>query len=246
MKSLEIEKERPESRREGRLREPLQGDSSVAIMPIDTANLGESIYRSMAHALVTGALQPNDRVKIRDLAAQMGTSVTPVRDAILRLAQEGAFVALTPRDIRVPALTMAQYFEIRSIRIHLEGMAAAEAARNATPEQVKYLEDLIAENESAIRDRAISRAAELNHSFHFALVELAGMPILRDVLQGLWLRIGPLISATYKPAEPAIIQHHYEVLEAIRRGDALGAQNAIQTDIVDGTRTIMAGGLLIL
>lgn len=223
---------------------PGEPQPKIAVSPIDTANLGESIYRQIGNALIVGSLRPGDRLKIRDLAVQMGTSVTPVRDAILRLVQEGALVAKSPRDVRVPALQVSQYMEIRTIRVHLEGVAAAEAARKALKTDVLALEELIRLNEDAIRQGDLAGAAALNQRFHFALVDIARMPILRDVLRGLWLRTGPLIAATYKPAEPAIIAHHYEVLAAVRNGDPLSACNAIQTDIVDGTRTIMELGFL--
>lgn len=212
--------------------------------PIDSANLGEHIYRRICIALVSGALLPNNRLKIRDLASQMGTSVTPVRDAILRLVQEGALVARSPRDVRVPMLKVEQYLEIRTIRIHLEGLAAAEAAHKARQADIKFLQDLIAENEAAMLGGDLGAIAERNQRFHFALVDIAGMPILRDVLMGLWLRMGPLIAAAYRPVETATVRHHHDVLEAIRSGDALAASNAIQADIINGASWILSSNLL--
>ena len=52
----------------------------------ETSNLGEVVYQRIAEALIKGALRPGERLKIRDLAQEMGTSVTPVRDAMIRLA----------------------------------------------------------------------------------------------------------------------------------------------------------------
>ena len=66
---------------------------------------GDQIYSQLAQALVKGQLLPGERLKIRELSVQMGTSVTPVRDAILRLVQDGVLVMLSPRDIRVRRLT---------------------------------------------------------------------------------------------------------------------------------------------
>jgi DNA-binding transcriptional MocR family regulator len=74
---------------------------------IDHSKLGEIVYQHIAGALTKGALKPGERLKIRDLAHEMGTSVTPVRDAILRLVHEGALLLKSPRDIRVPVLPEA-------------------------------------------------------------------------------------------------------------------------------------------
>ncbi|MEG2033675.1 MAG: GntR family transcriptional regulator, partial [Janthinobacterium sp.] len=55
-------------------------------------NLGKSVYATLRDALAAGRFQPNDRLRIRELALQLGTSVTPVRDAMLQLVQEEALV----------------------------------------------------------------------------------------------------------------------------------------------------------
>lgn len=102
---------------------------------------------------MNGMLLPNERLKIRDLAEKMGTSVTPVRDAVLRLVQDGALIMPSPRDIRVRSLTLTEYLEIRSIRMELEGMVAAKAAlRTATPEDVEKLALMLEHNETALED----------------------------------------------------------------------------------------------
>ena len=72
-------------------------------------NLGSTVYRLISEALIQGRMQPGERLKIRELAAKLGTSVTPVRDAILRLVQEQALEMKSARDIRVPYMTLARY-----------------------------------------------------------------------------------------------------------------------------------------
>src|SRR5690606_19178131 len=117
--------------------------------------------------------QPGDRLKIRDISAKLGTSVTPVRDAILRLAHDDAIEFRSARDIRIPKLTRSRYLEIRSIRLKLEGLAAENAARVATPQDIDDLQAILRENEKAILDGDAIRGSELNQSFHFRLIEIA-------------------------------------------------------------------------
>ena len=127
---------------------------------------GDQIYSQLAQALVKGQLLPGERLKIRELSVQMGTSVTPVRDAILRLVQDGVLVMLSPRDIRVRRLSLDEYLEIRNIRVELEGMAASQAALRATPEDVARLMAQVRLNEDAVRRGATAQAIELNKDFH--------------------------------------------------------------------------------
>ena len=103
--------------------------------------LGSNVYSKLRNALITGGLKPDDRLRIRELASQLGTSVTPVRDAILQLAKEKALVLKTPKDIRVPVLDSAAYLEIRTLRLNLEGLGAETAARLATSNDLKRIED---------------------------------------------------------------------------------------------------------
>ncbi|KAA0684369.1 GntR family transcriptional regulator [Azospirillum brasilense] len=195
-------------------------------------NLGGTIYQKLCEALMKGAFKPNDRLKIRDLADRLGTSVTPVRDAILRLVQDQALVLRSPRDIRVPMLTRATYLEIRDIRVNLEGLAAARAAEQATPAQIAALDALLKRNEEAMAAGNTALATELNQIFHFKVSEFADMPVLGDILRRLWLQMGPLIADVYGGAGRTMIDHHYPLMDAIRSHDGPAAAAAIQADIL--------------
>lgn len=211
---------------------------------IDHSKLGEVVYQNIAEALIKGALRPGARLKIRDLAQEMGTSVTPVRDAVLRLVHEGALLLKSPRDIRVPALHHDRYLEIRTIRLKLEGLAAERAATIADAADIRRLEELVSDNERALSARDFARATEINQIFHFALADIAAMPILRGILHNLWLQMGPVISAAYEKGGRTMIEHHYEVLDAIRKHDAQAAKHAIREDIMSGGGVILTGNIL--
>ncbi|WP_374438073.1 GntR family transcriptional regulator [Pseudomonas panipatensis] len=207
---------------------------------LNHAYLGSSVYALLREALITGRFQPDDKLRIRDLAQQLGTSVTPVRDAILQLAKEQALVLKTPKDIRVPVLTREQYLEIRSIRLALEGLAAETAASLVSAEQLQALEANIRDNLDAIHRDDLVEALKLNQGFHFALAEIAGMPLLRGFLDSLWMRTGPLIARAYGSFnERMAIEHHWEVLRALQQGDGAAARQAICTDILDGNEKML-------
>jgi DNA-binding GntR family transcriptional regulator len=201
-------------------------------------NLGEVVYGRLSDALIKGRLVPGTRLTIRDLAQTLGTSVTPVRDAILRLIQDEALVQKSARDVRVPVLTLERYREIRQIRMKLEGLAARESALKATPQDVARLNDLIARNEQAIAAEDWTEALDLNQTFHFALADIADMPVLRGILNRLWLQMGPLIAASYSHGGRMMIDQHYAVMSAIEARDPDAAEHAISQDISG------AGGLI--
>lgn len=206
---------------------------------LDHENLSITVYGALCDALMQGRFQPGDRLKIRDLAEQFGTSVTPIRDAILRLANDEAIIFRSPRDIRIPAMSESRYREIRAIRIKLEGLAAETAAQVATSVDIENLERILRENEQAIEAGDRLKGTKLNQAFHFMLPQIAGLPVLNGILRRLWLQMGPLISDAYIPGGRAMIDHHYPVVEALKRHDSAAASMAIVDDILLGGKPIL-------
>ena len=202
-------------------------------------SMGSQVYLILSLALIEGRLKPGERLRIRELAEEMGTSVTPVRDAILRLVQDGALIMRSARDIRVKQISLAEYLEIRDIRLELEGMAAARAAEKATPIDVERLERLIAENEDAIKRDELITATGLNQRFHFEYCKIADMPILLEILRRLWLKMGPLIAEVYSDGGRDMIDGHYALIDAMRNKDGQAARIAVQTDILSGGQAIL-------
>jgi len=203
------------------------------------ASLGDDIYRRLSDSLVQGVLRPEERLKIRDIALQMGTSVTPVRDAVLRLVQERALYLRSPRDIRVRTVGMDEYLEVRELRVELEGAAAAAAAERATEADIRRLDKLVRDNARALRAGNKALTTELNQRFHFEIVRIAQMPVRADILRRLWLSMGPWISENYAMASPLMIDFHYAAVDAIRAGDPAAARRALRDDLVVGGGAIM-------
>ena len=204
---------------------------TFSLQAVEHDNLGDIVYGKLSEALIKGRFAPDARLTIRDLAQSLGTSVTPVRDAILRLIQDEALVQKSARDVRVPMLTLERYQEIRQIRMKLEGLAARESAMKAGPEGIARLRDLIGRNEQAIAAENWVEALELNQTFHFALADIANMVVLRGILNRLWLQMGPVIAASYQHGGRVMIDQHYVILAAIEARDPDAAERAIVSDI---------------
>ena len=122
--------------------------------PPEAPSLSTQIYDRLRTALMRADLKPDERLKIRDLAASMGTSETPVREAIFQLARDGA-VEIKPRHyVRVRRVTLAEYLEIRAIRLNLEPLAAERALPHIRAEDI---DELARGASAADRGRAIRR-----------------------------------------------------------------------------------------
>jgi DNA-binding GntR family transcriptional regulator len=215
-------------------------DGVETLPQLEQMSLSERAYRMLCNALLKGHFKPGDRLRIRDLAEQLNTSVTPVRDAIHRLHYDGAISFHSARDIRVVELTSASYKDIREIRLSLETLSARKAVEHANPEDIQLIETMLAENEDAITRGDGIRGAELNQRFHFLLVEISRLPVLEAVLRPLWMRTGPLIAQGYLSGGRKMIENHYDILTAIREKRPEHAVDAMRRDLFEGGAPLIA------
>lgn len=199
-------------------------------------NLTARVYNELRTALMEGRFWPGHRFKIRELAAAMNVSETPVREAVMQLVCEKGLVMEAARSIRVAELSLDQYLELRSIRLHLEGMAAEAAAARIDDRTIRRLrrfhEDLIDAEDTARWPEAV----RANWDFHHTLYGAAAMPELLAIIETIWLRNGPLVNYHYPHARPTYPKEHQHlaVLRALEKRDAAEVRNAIQADLVEG------------
>ena len=201
-----------------------------------TANLSVQIYQQLRHDLMIGRYEPGQKLKLRDLAATLGVSVTPVREALARLVSEQALTQLDRRSVCVTVMDLARFDEVRELRIDLEGRAAEHAAECASAADIANLE--------AVHDRLLdARARDChadilleNEQFHLTLCQMARMPMLLRLVELLWLQCGPLMHGMTRWTVKQPQQHpHVTVVKALRAGDGKLASEAIREDIMMST-----------
>ena len=207
------------------------------LKPIKKENLSVRVYNEIRNALINGQYEPGDRLIIGELAQELGVSITPVREAIFRLISEQGLEMQAATAVYVPYVNSEKLWEIQQIRFHLEGMAAAEAARKITRKQ---LDNLIALQHDFIAHTASDpkRASYLNRKFHFAILEASKMPTLQNTVEAFWVVTGPILKIFHvKTAalDYASEQHRHEaVLAALEARDPQAATRAIQDDLMWG------------
>ncbi|TWG91786.1 DNA-binding GntR family transcriptional regulator [Mesorhizobium sp. J18] len=183
-----------------------------------------------------GKFWPGHRFKIRELAAAMGVSETPVREAVMQLVREKGLEMKAAKSITVAQLSLAQYLELRDIRLHLEGMASEVATSKIDNDTIQKLhrfhEELIkAEDEGRWPDALLA-----NWKFHHTIYRAAEMPELLALIEGIWLRNGPLVNFQYPHARPTYPgkHQHLNVLSALGRRDPVAVRQAMQNDLKEG------------
>lgn len=210
---------------------------------VERSSLSTQAYQQIRKALMVGELKPGQRLNGRAIAAQLGTSLTPVREALLQLVAEGVLEGRTGHSITVPRPTRAICTELRDIRVAVEGLGAERAAGRIDCKGIADLADIHAALVAAKAARDYGLALRCNEAFHIALCREAGLPRLLRVLESLWAQSGPFLNLLYAGPEAgpagADPHGHVRVLEALRRGDGEAARRAIVEDIVSGGAVLM-------
>lgn len=204
-------------------------------------SLGDQAVASLRGALRRGALLPGQRLTVREIADTLGISLTPAREALNRLLAEGVLDQTPDRVAVVPLLTKERYREIAAIRLNLEGMAAKEGCLRLTGAVRDHLEDIYARHSAAYRACDAKTSLSLNEEFHFTIYAASNMPTLLQMLETLWLRVGPsmnlLFSASHDPDWTGGT-HHREMLDAIDAGDPPALARAVRRDLLDGRKRL--------
>lgn len=207
----------------------------------DGTTVQNQAYLALRQALMSGRFRPGEEISLRTTAAALGTSVTPVREALRRLESEGGLVVQGPnRVLAVPFLSLEALIEIRTIRIQLEGMATETASGRMTSRHLRLIRNACALMETAAAKKDADAYLEHNWRFHSAIYQAARQPILLELIEGLWVRVGPLIRLAL--ARPGHLAHsmecHREAERAMQAGDGPAARTAIERDIGDAAQDI--------
>ena len=206
----------------------------------------EVTYARLRDMILFGLLEPGAPVTIQGLINGLGAGMTPVREALRRLAAEGALLPQGNRRVTVPRVSLAVLDQSAFARLTIEPHLAERAAAHLTPALIARLEGLDAQVDAAIGAGDITAYLESNHAFHFALYEASNAPVLVDMARSLWLRFGPSLRIVVaRGGALALPDQHGLALSAMRAGDGMGLAQALRDDIlqgVDQVRSALARG----
>jgi DNA-binding GntR family transcriptional regulator len=207
----------------------------------DRSTLQDRIYDKLTNAIMSGLFVPGQPITIRGLAATLGTSPIPVREAIRLLTSERALEVLRNGSIAVPKMTRAKFEDLRRSRILIEGFATELAARNLTRSDIGKLEDECRKIDAA--KLAGRRRDTLLHTkrFRFIIYEATRSETLVPIIESLWLQVGPLFNLVLAdPAVAALSQNQRRAVRAFKRGDPKAARAWIERDIMEAGDRIIA------
>lgn len=205
--------------------------------------LRDQILRRCQLMLMSGQVEPGQKLPLRPLAKRLDTSLMPVRDALNRLVADGALELSSNRTIQVPVISNQQMIEICEIRTLLEGLAAERATPNLSIDSINRLEQYIEEMHVMLNDNDYHNYILKHYSFHFTIYAAANQPRLLNMIEILWLQIGPWFRQKTEQANlsgtPNI--YHEEVIRAFRARDSHAAKINLENDVMSIVRYLQKG-----
>lgn len=205
-------------------------------------------YASLLDLIRTGEMTHDMTVSESSLAERLGTSRTPVREA-LRVLDAQRLVISRGHGVRVRVPGARQLAEAFEARAALEGYAAesaavAQGAGLLFPARLHEVEHLASQCDEATRARGPQAGAEENRQFHLALAALAENSQIEGLLEVVWEQIAIATRAglTVEPRIEAVHHEHEEILVAIRHGRPEEAREAVTHHISQTRRAVQQDG----
>ena len=167
---------------------------------LERSTLGERVHIELCELLMSGELAPGQRMSLRTVAQTLGVSIMPVREAVARLVADKSLEVLPNRAVRVPLMTKERFRELTTVRLEIEGFAAERAARSRDATDLltmRRFEEAFVLEASRASPHA-ERVVRANKELHFAVYRASGLSTLIGIIEGLWLKIGPVLNLDLK------------------------------------------------
>ena len=187
---------------------------------------------------MSGVLRPGTFIRLDETAAQLGVSITPVREALRTLRGEGMVQLVPHRGHVVSALTRGDIEDIFWLQATIAGQLARSAARRITDEQIDELEALAEVVATAIEGRDAAEVAGAEFAFHRAFNRSSGRIKLAWFLLHAARYLPPEIYASDDEWGRTAVANHRELIAALRRRDVEAVVALTDDQFSDGARRL--------
>lgn len=197
-------------------------------MENDSGTTKQKIYKEIRRSIIMGHLQPGERLDIEEIAHQYNTSITPVRDALQMLTQEG-LVSIKPRSgYFVTRMTLKQLRDMMELRKILELAAVERAAMRITPAQIQELRSVHA-GYTGDDDVSYDRYTDENRKFHVTIAVASGNLELAEMIGRLHDRLARFMVLRHAGQSQEFT--HARIVDALEKHDPEAAKRALLDDI---------------
>ena len=201
--------------------------------------LAEDVARHVRKRIFDGTYAAGQYIRLDQLAAELGVSVTPVREALFVVSAEGLLSQQPRRGFVVVPVTCRDLTDVANVQAHIGGELAARAAANITDDQVRELEKIQTELEEAYAGDDEQRAIRLNHEFHKAINVAADSPKLAQLMSQITRYAPESVFPTIEGWPDQSTEHHRKLLAALEKRDENLARTAMSEHLAAGAAPLI-------
>jgi DNA-binding GntR family transcriptional regulator len=211
---------------------------------MDTKTKNDKAYVQLLEKIISGELQPKQRLVLSDLSEALGLSAMPIREALKRLEADGLVTQVPRHGARVAGLSYDDMQEVFNIRIALEGFAVGQAVEKIDDQQIekilevvqlmrRYVEVRKNGTNSRTSREEMAQFVAFNKRFHFLIAEATRSKHLVVMLSRMWdlnERYMNLLEFVLGLDDTDWFEH-YEIAELIKNRDKTGAEEMMRVHI---------------
>ena len=186
-----------------------------------TISLAEQVFERLEHDILTGKYQRGEVLTELKLVTDLGVSRTPVREALHRLEQEH-IIEIASKGIQILGVTEQDLKDIFAIRLRIEGLASAFAAKNMTEEQLAELKEALELQEFYLNKQDPEHIKKMDSRFHQLIYRYCGSAVLNDTLLPLHKKVQKYrrVSVEDNSRAQESVHEHRAIFEAIEARNA--------------------------
>lgn len=204
--------------------------------------LRDVVFHTLREAILRGDLKPGERLMELQLAAKLGVSRTPIREAIRMLEQEGLAVTVPRKGAEVARMTLKDMEDVLEIREALDELAVRLACDKISPEQLERLRSVKKDFEMNTKSKDVKKIAESDVKFHDIIYEATDNPKLVSMLSNLREQVYRYRVEYLKDfgSYPVLIREHEAILEGLELRDCNKATTAMHEHVANQALAVKA------
>jgi DNA-binding GntR family transcriptional regulator len=214
----------------------------MAFERLNHTTLSNQVVREIRRQIFSGVLKPDERVVEAEVAAAMGISRGPVREAFAELEKEGLILTKPRKGTYVKSFSFKDIEEIYTLRAILEGYAVTLAFDRLQENDLNYLRDLLKQITEMAEKKDVIAVARLNMQFHRKILELSDHKRLYDTWQSLLAQTQMLSAMTteYYTSLIDIRKSHEILLKALVKGGKGHIKKCFEDHILNSMKELIA------
>lgn len=210
--------------------------SETQLHAVGVLTKAEAAYQELRKRILSGSLAPGATINQERLAADLGLSITPLREALRRLEAEDLVTPSAHKIVRVVPLSWQELHELFVTRERLDPLAAELAASEATDQEAQAIADLAAQQRGTdLRGRLAA-----HRGFHLAIYAASHNRVLAGILGQLWDRADRyrIIVLRDRDLDDGTGAEHRQIAEAIRSRQATLADSLMRHHVEQALRSV--------